>query len=172
MHNKNGDLFTDLKKNNGGKRSAAEENEVFSNVQSAIARYIMNMYRTLPGELLFESTGDVAIYSDSTLLLDIILQPKEIKLYPNELYIFFNIIDPWSVIGQYKELLRIVQLKHDEHEEKITIDFRKPEFHALREHHPRRLNFRIATVDGVLIEPYDINDKMYMTLQFSYNSYY
>ena len=172
LHNKNGDLFTDLKKNNGGKRSAAEENEVFSNVQSAIARYIMNMYRTLPGELQFESTGDVAIYSDSTLLLDIILQPKEIKLYPNELYIFFNIIEPWSVIGQYKELLRIVQLKHDEHEEKITIDFRKPEFHALREHHPRRLNFRIATVDGVLIEPYDINDKMYMTLQFSYNSYY
>ena len=172
LHNKNGDLFTDLKKNNGGKRSATEENEVFSDVQSATARYIMNMYRTLPGELQFESTGDIAIYSDSALLLDIILQPKEIKLYPNELYIFFNIIDPWSVIGQYRKLLRIVQLKHDEHEEKITIDFRKPEFHALSEHHPRRLNFRIATVDGVLIEPFDINDKMYMTLQFSYNSYY
>jgi hypothetical protein len=65
-----------------------------------------------------------------------------------------------------------VQLKHDEHEEKITIDFRKPEYHALSEHHPRLLNFRIATVDGVLIEPFDVNDKMYMTLQFSYNSYY
>jgi len=69
-------------------------------------------------------------------------------------------------------LLKIVQLKHDEHEEKITIDFRKPEYHDLSEHHPRLLNFRIATVDGVLIEPFDVNDKMYMTLQFSYNSYY
>ena len=137
-----------------------------------MARYTHNRYKVLANELPFESTGDIAIYSDSTLLLDIILQPKEIKLYPNELYIFFNIIDPWSVIGQYRKLLRIVQLKHDEHEEKITIDFRKPEFHALSEHHPRRLNFRIATVDGVLIEPFDVNDKMYMTLQFSYQSYY
>ena len=172
LHNRNGDLFTDLKKKNGGKRSVTEENEVSSNAQSAIARYIMNMYRTLPGELKFESTGDIAIYSDSKLSLDIILQPKEIKLYPNELYIFCNIIDPWSVIGQYRQLLKIVQLKHDEHEEKITIDFRKPEYHDLSEHHPKLLDFRIATVDGVLIEPFDVNDKMYMTLQFSYQSYY
>lgn len=132
----------------------------------------MTMYNAQPDELHFESTGDIAIYSDSRLSLNIILQPREIQLYPNELYIFFNIVEPWPVIGQYRELLKIVHLKHDEHEERITIDYREPEYYALSEHHPKLLKFRIATVDGVLIEPFNVNDKMYMTLQFSYNSYY
>ena len=172
LHNRNGDLFTDLKKNNGGERDVSTEYQISSDVKSAIARYIMNMYRTQPDELQFESTGDVAIYSDSPLSLDIILQPREIQLYPNELYVLFNIVEPWPVIGQYRELLKIVQLKHDEHEERITLDYREPEYYALSEHHPKLLNFRIATVDGVLIEPFNVDDKMYMTLQFSYNSYY
>ena len=172
LHNKNGKLFTDLKKNNGGKRDVSTEKQISSDVKSAIARYVMDMYKTKPDELKFESTGDVAIYSDSHLSLNIILQPREIQLYPNELYIFFNIVEPWPVIGQYRELLKIVHLKHDEQEERITIDYREPEYYALSEHHPKLFKFRIATVDGILIEPFDVNDKMYMTLQFSYNSYY
>jgi len=167
LHNKNGNLFTDLKKNNGGERDVSTEKRISSDVQSAIARYMNE-----PDELQFKSTGDIAIYSDSELSLNIILQPREIQLYPNELYIFFNIVDPWPVIGQYRELLKIVHLKHDEHEERITIDYREPEYYALNEHHPKLFKFRIATVDGVLIEPFNVNDKMYMTLQFSYNSYY
>ena len=172
LHNRNGELFTDLKKNNGGERDVSTEEQISSDVQSAIARYIMNMYGTQPDELQFESTGDIAIFSDSQLSLDIILQPREIQLYPNELYIFLNIVEPWPVIGQYRELLKIVHLKHDEHEERITIDYREPEYYALSEHHPKLLNFRIATVDGILIEPFNVDDKMYMTLKFSYNSYY
>ena len=172
LHNKNGDLFTDLKKNSGGERDVSTEKLISSDVQSAIARYIMNTYGTQPDELKFESTGDIAIYSDSKLSLNIILQPREIQLYPNELYIFFNIVEPWPVIGQYRELLKIVHLKHDEQEERITIDYREPEYYALSEHHPKLFKFRIATVDGILIEPFDVNDKMYMSLQFSYNSYY
>ena len=172
LHNRNGVMFTDLKKNNGDERDVETEKEISNDVQSAIARYIINMYKTQPDELQFESTGDIAIYSDSPLSLDIILKPREIKLYPNELYILLNIVEPWPVIGQYRELLKIVHLKNDEHEEKVTINFRKKEYHDLSVHHPKLLNFRIVTVDGVLIEPFNVNDKMYMTLQFSYNSYY
>ena len=169
LHRKSGDLFTDLKKNNGGFRDARAENQISMLVQSATARYIMNRYKVPANELPFESTGDITIYCDSELLFDIILQPREIQLYPNELYIFFNIVEPWPVIGQYRQLLKIVPLKQGEHDENITIDFDRLEYHALSELHPRLLNFRITTVDDVLVEPFDRNDKMYMTLQFSYN---
>ena len=169
LHRKSGDLFTDLKKNNGGSRDDRAENEISMLVQSATARYIMNRYKVPANELPFESTGDITIYCDSELLFDIILQPREIQLYPNELYIFFNIVEPWPVIGQYRQLLKIVPLKQGEHDENITIDFDRLEYHDLSELHPRLLNFRITTVDDVLVEPFDRNDKMYMTLQFSYN---
>ena len=175
LHRNSGDvpdnttLFTDLKKNNGGSRDVNAEDRISMLVQSAMARYIMNMYRMPANELPFESTGDIAIYSDSEILLDIILEPREIQLYPNELYIFFNIIEPWPVMGQNRQLLKIVPLKQGEHDENLTIDFDKLEYHPLSELHPRLLNFRIATIDGILVEPFDINDKMYMTLQFSFN---
>ena len=169
LHRKSGDLFTDLKKNNGGFRDATTENQISLLVQSATARYIMNRYKVPGNEIPFESTGDVAIYCDSELLFDIILQPREIQLYPNELYIFLNIVEPWPVIGQYTQLLKIVPLKRGEQDENITIDFDRLEYHSLSELHPRLLNFRISTVDDVLVEPFDRNDKMYMTLQFSYN---
>ena len=138
-------------------------------VQYAMARYIMNRYKAPANELPFQSTGDIAIYFDSELSLDIILPPREIQLYPNELYIFLNIVDPWPVMGQYKQLLKIVPLKQDEHDENITIDFHRPEHHALSELQPRLLNFQISTVEGALIKPFDKNYRMYMNLQFSYN---
>ena len=70
-------------------------------------------------------------------------------------------------MGQYRKLLKIVPLKQDEHDENITIDFHRPERHALSELHPRLLNFQIATVEGALMEPFDENYKMYMSLQFN-----
>ena len=169
LHRKSGDLFTDLKKNNGGSRGVVAEKQISMLVQSAMARYIMNRYKVPANELPFESTGDIAIYCDSELLFDIILQPREIQLYPNELYIFLNIVDPWPVTGQYRQLLKIVPLKQGEQDENITIDFDRLEYHSLSELHPRLLNFRISTVDDILVEPFDTNDKMYMTLQFSFN---
>ena len=169
LHRKSGDLFTDLKKNNDGYRDAWTETEISLLARKAMIRYTHNMYRVLADELPFESTGDIAIYCDSKLLLDIILPSREIQLYPNELYIFLNIVEPWPVMGQYRQLLKIVPLKQDEHDENITIDFHRPEYHALSELHPRLLNFQISTVEGALIEPFDENYNMYMNLQFSYN---
>ena len=162
-------INTDLKKNNDGYRDAWTEIEISMLVLKAMIRYTNNKYKVLANQLPFESTGDVAIYCDSELLLDIILPPREIQLYPNELYIFLNTVEPWPVMGQYRQLLKIVQLKQDEHNEHITIELHRPEYHALSEHNPRLLNFQIATVEGALIEPFDGDCKMYMSLQFSYN---
>ena len=142
LHRKSGDLFTDLKKNNGGFRGVSARTEISMLVQSAMARYIMNRYKVPPNELPFESTGDIAIYSDSELVLDLNLPPRKIQLYPNELYVFLNIVKPWPVMGQYRQLLKIVPLQEDEDQENVTIDFYKPEYHALTELHPRLLNLK------------------------------
>ena len=169
LHRKSGDLFTNLKKNNGGYRGIRTEEQIHLLVQSAIARYMLTRYRVTLSELPFQSTGDIAIYSDSKLVLDLNLPPRKIQLYPDELYVFLNIVKPWPVMGQYRQLLKIVPLKQGEDHENITINFYRPEYHALTELHPRLLNFQISTVEGALIEPFDENYKMYMNLQFSYN---
>ena len=120
-------------------------------------------------ELPFESTGDVAIYCDSQLSIDIDLPPREIQLYPSEFYIYSNIVEPWSVMGEYRKLLKIVAIEQDEYDENVTIDFHKPEYHNLSEHHPRKLRFQITTGEDALIEPFSENDRMYISLRFSYN---
>ena len=68
--------------------------------------------------------------------------------------------------GEYKQLLKIVPLPQDERNENITVEFPRLEYHGLSELHPRLLKFEIATVDGVLIEPFDNNYNMYISLQF------
>ena len=112
--------------------------------------------------------GDL-LYSDSQLVLNLHLPPRKIELYLNELYIFFNVVKPWPVMGEYRELLKIVPIKQDEDDENITVDFHKPEYHSLSELHPRLLKFKIFTVDGTLIEQFDENYIMYMNLQFCFN---
>ena len=169
LHKNSGDLFVDLKKNDGGYRGVSTEKSISLLVQNAIARYTHAKYRVTVNELPFESTGDVAIYSDSQLVLDLHLPPLKMELYPNELYIFFNVVKPWPVMGEYRELLKIVPLKQDEDDENITVDFHRPEYHSLSELHPRLLKFQISTVDGALIEPFDENYSMYMNLQFCLN---
>ena len=73
------------------------------------------------------------------------------------------------MIGENRELLKIVPIKQDENNENITVDFDRLEYHSLSELHPRLLKFKIATVDGALIEPFDKNYNIYMNLQFCYN---
>ena len=169
LHKNSGDLFTDLKKNNGGYRSISTEKHISLLVKTAIACYTHDKYRVTVNELPFQSTGDVAIYSDSQLVLNLHLPPRKIELYLNELYIFFNVVKPWPVMGEYRELLKIVPIKQDEDDENITVDFHKPEYHSLSELHPRLLKFKISTVDGTLIEPFDENYIMYMNLQFCFS---
>ena len=130
-------MFVDLKKNDGGYRGVRTEKSISLLVQNAIARYTHAKYRVTVNELPFESTGDVAIYSDSQLVLDLYLPPLKMELYPNELYIFFHVVKPWPVMGEYRELLKIVPLKQDEDDENITVDFHRPEYRSLSELHPR-----------------------------------
>ena len=169
LHRKSGDLFTDLKKHNGGSREENAERDISILVKSAMARYIMARYKTVTSDLPFESTGDIAIFCDDKLSLDIILPPRKIQLYPNELYIYSNIVEHWPVMGQYRKLLKIVALKQDDHDENVTMDFHRPEYHSLSELHPRILQFQICTVEDAPIEPFNKNDRMYVTMQFSYN---
>ena len=72
-------------------------------------------------------------------------------------------------MGEYKQLLKIVLLKQDERDENITVDFPRLEYHNLSELHPRLLKFQITTVDGALIEPFNENYNMYMSLQFCFD---
>ena len=76
---------------------------------------------------------------------------------------------PWAVMGEYKQLLKIVPLKQDEIDENITVDFPRLEYPSLSELHPRLLKFQIATVDGALIEPFNENYNMYMSLEFCFD---
>ena len=169
LHRNSGELFTDLKKNNGGSRGVKAGRKISNIAQNAMAQYIMDRYKIPADKKPFQSTGDVAIYCDSPLLLDIILPPREIQLYPNELYMYLNIVEPWSVFGQYRKLLKIVALEQDDHDENVTVDFQRPEYHDLSEHHPGKLQFQISTGEDTLIEPFNENDIMYISLQFSYN---
>ena len=169
LHRNSENLFTDLKKNNGGSRGVKAGKKISRLVKVAMARYIMDRYKMSADELRFESTGDIAIYCDSQLSIDIALPPREIQLYPSELYIYSNIVEPWSVMGEYRKLLKIVAIEEDEHDENVTIDFYKPEYHNLSEHHPRKLQFQISTGEDALIESFSENDRMYISLQFSYN---
>ena len=169
LHKNSEDLFSDLKKNNGGSRGVKAGRKISRLVKVAMARYIMDRYKMSAEEKPFESTGDVAIYCDSQLSIDITLPPREIQLYPSEFYIYSNIVEPWSVMGEYRKLLKIVAIKQDEYDENVTIDFHKPEYHILSEHHPRKLQFQISTGEDALIEPFSENERMYISLQFSYN---
>ena len=169
LHKNSEDLFSDLKKNNGGSRGVKAGRKISGFVKVAMARYIMDRYKMPANELPFESTGDVAIYCDSQLSIDIDLPPREIQLYPSEFYIYSNIVEPWSVMGEYRKLLKIVAIEQDEYDENVTIDFHKPEYHNLSEHHPRKLRFQITTGEDALIEPFSENDRMYISLRFSYN---
>ena len=169
LHRNSENLFTDLKKNNGGSRGVKAGKKISRFVKVAMARYIMDRYKMSADELPFESTGDVAIYCDSQLSIDIALPPREIQLYPSEFYIYSNIVEPWSVMGEYRKLLKVVAIEENDHDENVTIDFHKPEYHSLSEHHPRKLKFQISTGEDALIEPFSENDRMYISLQFSYN---
>ena len=165
------DLFINVKKNDleTEEEEEEEEKDIPSTVQNAIDKYIVNRYKVASRELPFKPTGDVAIYSSSKSTLHLDFPPRNIEIYPNELYIFFNIVKPWPVIGENRELLKIVPIKQDENNENITVDFDRLEYHSLSELHPRLLKFKIATVDGALIEPFDKNYNIYMNLQFCYN---
>ena len=72
-------------------------------------------------------------------------------------------------MGNYKRLLKIVPLPHNERDENITVDFPRLEYHGLSELHPRILKFETATVDGLLIEPLNESYNMYISLQFCHD---
>ena len=98
-HKKREDLFIHVKKNDAIQIDTEAEKKIQSDVLNAIIRYTYQVYGITTDELPFKSTGDVTMYCDAEAALHLQLPPRNIELYPNELYIFSNIVKPWAVMG-------------------------------------------------------------------------
>ena len=114
----------------------------------------------------FLNSGDIVICGEKGSEFILPYLPRSIELFPNNLYVYSNIVAPSAVLGEYKRLLRIVPLPHNANEQSITIDFPRPDFHALSELKLRSLQFKIATIDGRNAEPYNNFENIYFNLLF------
>ena len=149
--------------------SFISKNDTIENdVQATINLYRSNNDRPIIAAELFFKSGDIVIHGENNSKFNINFPSKNIELYPNDLYIYANIVKPTIVVGKYRKLLRIVPLPYDKKDQNITIDFSRPEFHSLSELSPRILDFEITTIDGRVVEPFDANEHVYMNLQFVY----
>ena len=167
-HSRRKELFIDVKKNSGNQivtYNDQDENEI----AKALDGYTFLKYGIKMDEKMFKSTGDIFIFGEPESIYLLPFPPRKIELYPNELYIFLNVVKPNVVMGNYKQLLKIVPLPQNERDENITIDFSRLEYHGLSELHPRVLKFEIATVEGMLIEPLDESYNIYRSLQFCHD---
>ena len=159
------DLYIHSKKENF--TNVVDENNV-EDVKIAISEYTHFKYGVKRDVKSFQSTGDVVILGESESILHLDFPPRIIEIFPNEIYIYCNFVKSNVVMGQYRQLLKVVPLPYKEKDENITVDFSKLEYHTLSELQPRFIKFKIATVDGLLIEPYDKADNMYLNLRFCY----
>ena len=116
----------------------------------------------------FASTGDIMIVAEPNSQHHLVFPPRNIELYPNDLFIFCNIVEPTIVTGEYKQLLRIVPLSHQQQNENITIDSPNPEYHEIRTLKPKLLKFNVTTIDGKYVKSFDSSDNLYFNLQFKY----
>ena len=146
----------------------AENDNIENDVLTTINLYRKKIEGTLIDADSFFQSGDIVIHAESNSKHVIDFPPKNIELFPNDLYIYANFVKPTVVIGEYKKLLRIIPLPYDKKDQNITIDFSRPEYHSLSILSPRVLDFEISTIDGRIVEPYDDNNHVYMNLQFVY----
>ena len=116
----------------------------------------------------FFSDGDIIICGEKGAKFNLPYKPRNIELYPNNIYIYCNFVAGSAVLGEYKKLLRIVHLPHDKKEQHHTIDFTRLDFLALSELKIRTMQFHIVTVDGRNIEPYDVQENIYLNLMFTH----
>ena len=137
-------------------------------IKMAISEYTRNITGITMDLEYFLSTGDVIIAGEINSKYHLIFPPRNIEIYPNDLYLYCNIVEPTIVAGDYKQLLRIIPLPHDKQNQNITVDFQKPEFHELRELKPRILQFEIGTIDGKHVTPYNKRHNVYLNLQFDH----
>ena len=139
-----------------------------SNIKTAIYEYTKDSFGVEMDVKSFASTGDTMIVAEPNSTHHLIFPPRNIEIYPNDLYLFCNIVEPSVVVGEFKQLLKIIALPYDNKNERITIDFPKPEYHELRELKPRLLQFEITTIDGKYVKPYNETDNIYLNLKFDH----
>ena len=139
-----------------------------SNIQKAIIEYEENINgKKLEVDVKsFLNIGDIVVCGEKGSELILPYLPRTIELFPNNVYVYSNIVAHSAVLGEYKRLLRIVPLPHNMYEQNITIDFPRPDFHALSELKLRLLQFKIVTIDGRQIEPYNDLENVYFNLLF------
>ena len=137
-------------------------------IKTSISKY--SAYKT-GKEMDFESfitTGDIIILAEPNSKYLMNYPPRNIELYPNDLYLFCKIVEPTVVFGEFKQLLRIIPLPYNKQNENITVDFPKPEFHEVRELKPRLLQFEVTTIDGKSVQSFNKEDHLYLNLQFQH----
>ena len=144
-------------------------------IEKAVKTYdaTLNDYKS------FSANGDYLIYceevfesnligNNKSFIFQLKSPPLDIELYPNNLYIFSNIVKPTILASDFRRLIRIIPLPHDKKDQNISIDFSTPEFHNLSELHPKTLQFEIVTIDGRPVKPF-FSSHVYMSLQFLYD---
>ena len=162
-YNNKEDLFINVKKNS---YQEEDESEVkLGLVDAAIDSYSQTVYNMKMNKKSFKSTGDILIFGEAGSNLNLHTSPRDIELYPNDLYIYSSIVKPTIVLGEYRRLLRIISLPYGKKDQNITIEFPHLEYHDLSELQPSTLHFEIVSIDGRPVLPLN-SDDIYLSLQF------
>ena len=143
------------------------DKEDLTNITKAVQEYNRNLMGVDIDVNTFLLKNDVII-SASAQGSKLVLKnpPADIDLFPNDLYIYASIVEPTVVVGEYRRLLRIIPLPHNEKDQNITVEFPTIEFHSLSELKPKVLHFEIVTIDGRPAEPFNSGENVYLNLQF------
>ena len=90
----------------------------------------------------FSANGDYLIYcedflhsligNNTSFSFPLKSPPLDIELYPNNLYIFSNIVKHTILASDFRRLIRIIPIPLDKIDQNISIDFWTPEFHNLQ----------------------------------------
>ena len=163
--------FADKFENNpllnvGGNKIITPEEEINPDIIKTVNAYSVLKTGSRTDLKNFYKSGDIILSAASNSTLALRHPPRTIELYPCDLYVYTNIVEPTIVLGEYKRLLRIVPLPHYKKDEYVTIDFSIPEYHALSVLNPRIIHFEIHSVDGRSVDSFNIEDDVYMNLQF------
>ena len=163
--------FADKFENNpllnvGGNKIITPEEEINPDIIKTVNAYSVLKTGSRTDLKNFYKSGDIILSAASNSTLALRHPPRTIELYPCDLYVYTNIVEPTIVLGEYKRLLRIVPLPHYKKDEYVTIDFSIPEYHALSVLNPRIIHFEIYSVDGRSVDSFYSKDDVYMNLQF------
>ena len=139
-----------------------KEDYDLTNITKAVKEYNRNLMGVDIDVNTFLLKNDVII-SASAQGSKLVLKnpPADIDLFPNDLYIYASIVEPTVVVGEYRRLLRIIPLPHNEkdHSDRLiastmgtsdnTITYSKSKFkNPLLHYQGYKYSLKLSSVDG------------------------